>query len=295
MKLLVGALGLFLLVGCGPRQTVTTTPPDEVGAADRPATTAPPPQITEIEPTPETPDPVGGTRTPEPAIGDAIIFDHPPAGSVVRSNPFTIRGRARTFENNVVIRLLDSRGHLMRETFTTATGEMGTFSPFEAEIWIPRDPGPTLTVALIEHSAKDGSVTTRVPRQFQVEVPQRTATLYFSTANGGDCSRVQGVERSYPATQSVIRLLVEALIDGPTEAERARGVSSPFPRGSQVREVNLRNGTAIVDFNYALQNVGGSCRVQAIWAMVERTLTALPEVQRIEIRAEGSSELALQP
>jgi hypothetical protein len=293
MKLLLGALGLFLLVACGPRQTVTTTPPDEVTAADSPATTAPPPQIVEIDPTPTATDPAA--RQPDPAIGDAIIFDQPAAGSLVRSNPFTIRGRARTFENNVVIRLYDSSGELMRETFTTATGEMGTFGPFEAEIWIPRNPGPTITVALLEHSAKDGSVTTRVPRQFRIDVPQRTATLYFSAANGGDCSRVQGVERSYPATPSVIRLLVEALIDGPTEAERARGVSSPFPRGSQVKEVNLRGGTAIVDFNHALQNVGGSCRAQAIRAMVERTLMRLSEVQRVEIRAEGSVELALQP
>src|SRR5688572_28251832 len=83
-----------------------------------------------------------------------------PSGTI-RANPVKVRGQARTFENNVVIRVLDQRGETIVETFTTASGEMGTFSPFEKDIFLVRDPGKELTVEAFEYSAKDGSIVNR--------------------------------------------------------------------------------------------------------------------------------------
>ena len=41
------------------------------------------------------------------------------------------------------------------------------------------------------------------------------------------------------------RLLVEALIAGPTAAEKQNGAAAPFPNGSVVQSVNLRDGTLV--------------------------------------------------
>ena len=82
---------------------------------------------------------------------------------------------------------------------------------------------------------------------------------------------------------------------GPTGEERSAGATGPFPRGSRVESVILRQGELTVDFNERLQNVGGSCRALGIRESVTRTLSRLPAVRRVIITAGGSAELALQP
>lgn len=60
----------------------------------------------------------------------AILVSSPTLGQEVGS-PFTIRGSANVFEANVGIQILDARGNVIVETFTTATcgtGCRGTFS-----------------------------------------------------------------------------------------------------------------------------------------------------------------------
>lgn len=262
----------------GPRDVVVTP-----GAQDDPA---------------DQPEP----RDPAPAMPDDqshrdLVLERPSAGQTVSSNPLVVRGRARTFENNVFIRIVDSRGNLMTTAVTTARGDMGNLNPFETEVWLTRDPGSHLVVELVEHSAKDGSVRALTRRQVPFSGELRDETLWFAVENpGNDCSRVLPVNRRIPATQGRIRALIEALLAGPTEAEMNEyGVTSPFPEGARVQGVNLSGALAVVDFNERMANVGGSCRVAAIRSSVEQTLTNLADVDRVEIRANGSADLALQP
>lgn len=226
-----------------------------------------------------------------------VILDEPADGETIRQNPIVVTGKARTFENNVQIRLRDASGATIRETFTTARGEMGTFSPFSATIFLTRDPGGKVTVEAFELSAKDGSLDSLDSATASVAIPLKRIRLFLpqGEASASDCSKVFQLEREVPNSVSFVRLLVEALIDGPSEAEKKLGFTSPFPPGSAVDSVNLREGTLRVDFNHRLQNVGGSCRAQSIRAAVEQTLGALPEVRRVVITAGGSEPLALQP
>lgn len=210
---------------------------------------------------------------------------------MVRDNPITVSGEARTFENNVVIRILDSSGELMVETFTTAVGEMGTFSAFSREVFLTRDPGPRLTVQALEYSAKDGSVQHLNSVTVPVEVRTQPVTLHFSQ----ECDRTVAVTRQVPVSRSAARLLVEALILGPTAQERQKGANAIFPRGSYIRSVALRDGILTVDFNERLENVGGSCRALGIRSSLERTLTELPTVREVRITALGKDKTALQP
>ena len=221
----------------------------------------------------------------EPSPAKEIYID-----SVTSANPLVVTGRARTFENNVVLRVRDARGQLMLEDFTTSAGEMGHHNPFEAQLWLVRDPGGRGTVDAFEYSAKDGSVRSLTSKTIDYDVEPIDAALVFPTK---DCTEFAAFTRRVPKTQAMARLLVEALLAGPIASEQ--GASSPFPKGSDVKSVILRDGTLTVDFNERLQNVGGSCAALAIRESVTRTLSRLPAVKRVVITAEGSEALALQP
>jgi hypothetical protein len=214
--------------------------------------------------------------------------------SVNGTNPLTVYGRARTFENTVQVRARDSRGREMMEVFTTSVGEMGHHNPYTARLWIVRDPGPTLTVEAFEYSAKDGSVRSLIAREVQSPAERKPVALLFSTG-GNDCTGTREFTRWVPQTVAVARLLVEALVAGPDSAERAAGATSPFPQGSRVQSVVLRDGTLMVDFNERLQNVGGACAAMAIRESVTETLQRLPAVRRVAITAGGNEKPALQP
>ena len=203
--------------------------------------------------------------------------------NVVIANPLIIEGRARTFENHVVLRARDANGRVIAEGFTTATGELGEHNPYRGTLWLTRDPGARITIEALDHSAKDGAEQNlvRIERPFTLETIE--ATLYVPDAN---CTRVAPKTVRIPKSISMARLLVEALMTME---------QSPFPRGSAVQSVNLRNGTLTVDFNVRLQNVGGSCAAQMIRESVTQTLRRLPSVQNVVITAGGSEKLALQP
>ena len=212
--------------------------------------------------------------------------------SVAPGNPLVVRGRARTFENTVQVLARDTAGAAIMETFETSVGEMGNHNPFEARVWLVRDPGSRVIVEAFEYSANDGSVRSLVSRAVPMPGPRSRVTLMFSTS---DCTTVRPFERHVPRSAGVAQLLAHMLVAGPTAAERAAGAMPAFPAGSRVRSVVLRDGVVTVDFNERLQNVGGSCAAQAIRAAVSSTLTRLPGVARVVITAGGSESLALQP
>lgn len=204
------------------------------------------------------------------------------------ANPLVVEGRARTFENHVVLRIRDANGALIRETFTTSRGEIGHHNPYRAEVYVTRDPGGRITVEALEYSARDGSERSLVAGtvDYRVEPVAVDLHLHDPQRSPADCSRVFAVRRTVPKSVATARLLIEALLAEP---------QSPFPPGSAVNGVALRDGVLTVDFNERLQNVGGACRAQAIRASLEATLRQLPTVRRVVITAAGSERLALQP
>jgi hypothetical protein len=222
--------------------------------------------------------PASPVRPASPAPEQNISIE-----AVEAANPVVITGRARTFENHVTLRVRDARGALIAETFTIATGEMGQHSPFRGTVWLTRAPGASIKVEALEYSARDGSEQSLVSVTRPYAVEPVDIRLYLPDAN---CTGVAPVTRRLPKSISMARLLLEALI---------ADAATPFPKGSRVESVNLRDGILTVDFNERLQNVGGSCAAQMIRQSVTRTLQTLPSVQKVVIRAGGSEALALQP
>jgi hypothetical protein len=262
----------------------TTTP-----VTERPATQQPEPSDTPA-PSPRPPASIGtivDVAEEQKEEQKEITIEQVAVG-----NPVTIAGRARTFENNVVLRARDAKGALIAEGFTTANGDMGHHNPYRGSLFLTRHPGNRIIVEALEYSAKDGSERSlvRTERPFAVETVE--ARLFFPDQS---CTGVKPYARRIPKTVSMARLLVEALIAGPIASETQKGAAAPFPKGSAIQSVNLRAGTLTVDFNDRLRNVGGSCQAQMIRAAVTHTLGALPTVKKVVITAGGSEALALQP
>lgn len=226
-----------------------------------------------------------------------IILTAPRDGAMVKANPILIEGRARTFENHVEIRVDDAGGQPIATRHGTARGDIGRFNPFSEEIFLTVDPGSKITITAIERSARDGSIRTSHAITLGVDGRTMPIRLYFPNADRGgvDCSVVDPVVRDVPTSISSARLALEALLRGPTQPEAVAGFRNPFPQGAAVRSVNLKGGTLTVDFNQAMQNVGGSCRVLSIRASIEATMKAIPGIERAVITAMGDEKTALQP
>ena len=254
----------------------------------------PPPASSTVPAPAPAPAPAPSTATPEapPAAPPATTERNITITDVQVANPLVVSGLARTFENNVVLRARAKDGSVIAEGFTTATGEMGRHSPYRGSLWLTRVPGDRITVEALEYSAKDGSEINKVRVEKPFDVEPIEVVLSFPDEN---CTGVKPYTRRMPKTISMARLLVEALVQGPTKDERTRGAAVAFPEGAAVRSVILRDGTLTVDFNERLQNVGGSCRAQMIRAAITGTLSRLPSVKKVVITAGGSENLALQP
>lgn len=102
-----------------------------------------------------------GSITSSPAASDNIEVLSPRAGETVKSG-FVVKGNARTFESNVAIRLSDSLGNVLIETFTLANSpDAGQFGPFERELDFQTDDS-TGILEVFQYSAKDGSEIDKV-------------------------------------------------------------------------------------------------------------------------------------
>lgn len=246
---------------------------------------------------PDSPSSADRSKTPESANAGNVTITSPSDGSVLTANPVEVAGTARTFENNVVLVVLDEDGDQILQTSTTARGDMGQFNPWNESLWLTRAPGKSMTIRALEHSAKDGSLRSFDSVTLKNGLEQREVTLFFPNTrrSPNDCSIVYPITHVVPSSVGMARLLTEALIAGPTRFQQAQGFTSEFPPGARVDSVVIDGSTVTVDFSPEMQNVGGSCRVQAIRASLEKTLTQLPNIDKVRITAGGSEELALQP
>jgi len=131
---------------------------------------------------------------------------------------------------------------------------------------------------------------------------ESVAHLYFPNAELDpehlDCSVVFPVRRALLADGPVEgpRAALEALLKGPTDAEKSAGHFTSLPDGLEIRSFSVASGVASVDFGAELGRVAGSCRVQSIRAQIERTLLQYPGITAAVISVMGGSpDEALQP
>jgi spore germination protein GerM len=104
------------------------------------------------------------------------------------------------------------------------------------------------------------------------------------------------VERRIGETRAVARAALAALLQGPTREETEAGYFSSINPGVELRNLELVEGVANVDFDGTIsEGVAGSCLVSAIRAQITQTLLQFDTVDSVRITVEGSIESPLQP
>jgi spore germination protein GerM len=85
--------------------------------------------------------------------------------------------------------------------------------------------------------------------------------------------------------KTVMENALNALINTPPKIANCTNV---FPKGTKVLGLEIKNGTAIVNFNRAFQKRGqGSYNAMMMVGSVVNTLTEFPEIKRVIFHSEG--------
>lgn len=137
--------------------TATSVPPTATNlppTVTKPTATATKPAATFTKPAPSaTPKP-----TQPPAVPAYIQILAPGAGSKITS-PVKISGDSNsTFEQNLLVEILDESGKRIANTFTTIKGELGARGTFSAEVYFSVSKEQAGRVVVWDQSAADGRV-----------------------------------------------------------------------------------------------------------------------------------------
>jgi spore germination protein GerM len=107
--------------------------------------------------------------------------------------------------------------------------------------------------------------------------------VWFSRDDG-----LVAVRRTHQPTQRIATAALDALLAGPTSAERDSGLVSAVPSGTRLLGITIRNGVATVDLTSEYQSGGGSLSMQTRLGQVVYTLTQFPTVQKVRFLLDGT-------
>jgi sporulation and spore germination protein/immunoglobulin-like protein involved in spore germination len=93
--------------------------------------------------------------------------------------------------------------------------------------------------------------------------------------------------RTQAATPLVATAAMNALLAGPSPAERESGLGTAVPAGTRLLGIAIRKGIATVDLTSEYQSGGGSLSMQARLAQVVYTLTQFPTVHAVRFHLDG--------
>ncbi len=244
--------------------------------------------------------PQNGTVSPSPEREANIVVTSPVANNRVDS-PITVTGRARVFENQFNWRLKNAVGSVLLEgSAMTNAQEMGQYGDFTIKIPVPMNQGSSFIVEVFDYSAKDGTLQDLVRVSVALATTETATVKAFFMNDRLDpevtCQKTFPVERQIIKTKEVAYLALTELLKGPTAAERAQDYGTSIPSGVKINSLNIRSGTAYVDFDGTLDyQVGGSCRVAAISHQIMATLMQFSSVKNVVISINGRTEDILQP
>ena len=116
--------------------------------------------------------------------------------------------------------------------------------------------------------------------------------IYLPRGTGRDCARVVPVKRLV-AAPALLRGAMQALLRGPTRAERAHGYGGWFSAktAGTLRSVRITGRVAFVDFRSfarTIPNASTSCGSALLLAQLDRTAAQFPSVDRAVYSFDGS-------
>jgi hypothetical protein len=95
-------------------------------------------------------------------------------------------------------------------------------------------------------------------------------------------------QRTHAATPRVATAAVEALLAGPTAAERASGITTAIPEGTRLLGISIKDRVATVDLTSEYQSGGGSLSMQVRLGQIVYTLTQFPTVETVRFALDGT-------
>ncbi|MFZ5815705.1 MAG: GerMN domain-containing protein [Bacillota bacterium] len=107
-------------------------------------------------------------------------------------------------------------------------------------------------------------------------------TVYYSDGLTGGMS-LQPVEINVPRTVATLKETVSQILNPPQELK----LYSNVPSGTRLLGVNLKDGVAIVDLSAELESVRGTEAVNNIMASFVYSLTAIKDVQAVQLWVNG--------
>ena len=106
----------------------------------------------------------------------------------------------------------------------------------------------------------------------------REIIVYFNRSEPTEIVQVE-VKRAIAKAVDPATGAINELLKGPTDSEKADGLTTAISEDTILNYVKIENGIATVDFNEKFDfQMGGSARVTAIRAQIEKTLFQFPEL-----------------
>lgn len=126
------------------------------------------------------------------------------------------------------------------------------------------------------------------------EQKTRTAVLYFVYIGDDGSISSQKVKRTLAISDSPLQDTLESLLKGPTESELRANLLSLIPADTKLRSVNIKGGTAILDFDEAFAyNRYGKEGYLAQLKQIVYTLTEFQNINDVQFLIEGKSRAFL--
>ena len=167
------------------------------------------------------------------------------------------------------------------------TGDLGSVAP----------PAPTPGASVDTPSAEPTGGSTATPAPTGSASPSQSAALgetttvraYFFLGSFTHDAGLAPVLREIPKTQAVATAAMDALIEGPSQAEiEARpAMYTTIPEGTRLLGLTISNGVATVNLSKEFESGGGSASVLGRLAQVVYTLTQFPTVTAVSFELDG--------
>ena len=226
----------------------------------------------------------------------AIRVEAPRPGETLSGANFEIRGAARTFERNVLYRLVLDSVLTLASGFTTAdSAEIGVFSPFSVRVSYLSDLGGEGMLEVYEEDAESSKEINRVTIPVVIaglpEKKGQSVVVYFPNRKMGsrkDCRSVYPITRELPeGSEGLARGAVYHLLKGLSEEENKEGYQTRMPKGARLNSISMSDGVAHLDFSRHLQRIKKACYARTVRAQIEQTLAQFPTVNAVAITVDG--------
>jgi germination protein M len=111
-----------------------------------------------------------------------------------------------------------------------------------------------------------------------------TVSVYFIAGE-----QIVAEHRVLPKSESVGKAAVQALLKGPSAADKAAGVTSAIPDGTTYLGLDIADGVATIDLSKEYASGGGSASMAMRLAQMVFTLTQFPTIETVTFQLDGEA------